>query len=48
MDKEESLLYWVDVQADLSLGLSHRSYCMVCHALAHIYADLVKSLLTGS
>ena len=29
MDKREHLPYWVDVQADLSLCWSHRSYCRV-------------------
>ena len=28
--------YWMDVQADLSLCWSHRSYCRFCRAQAHI------------
>ena len=41
-DGRESLPYWVDVQADLSLSWSHRSYCRICRALAHMfwYLDL--------
>ena len=27
---------WADVQADLSLRWTHRSFCSYCHALAHI------------
>ena len=34
-DKQESLPYWVDVHADLSLCWSHRSHCRFCCALAH-------------
>ena len=34
-DKREPLPYWVDIQADLSLCCSHRSYCRFCRALAH-------------
>ena len=34
-DKREPLPYWVDIQADLSLCWSHRSYCRSC-ALAQI------------
>ena len=33
MDKRELLSYWVDVQADLSLCWSHRSYCIFCLVL---------------
>ena len=35
-DKQEVLPYLVDVQADLSICWSHRSYCRFCHGLAHI------------
>ena len=35
-DEQESLPYRVDVQADLSLFWSRRSYCRFCHALVHI------------
>ena len=34
-DKWKSLPYWMEVQADLSLCWSNRSYCRFCHALAH-------------
>ena len=34
-DIPEPLPYWVDIQADLSLCWSHRSYCRFCHVLAH-------------
>ena len=33
-DEQETLLYWVDVQADLSLCWSHRSNCRFSRALA--------------
>ena len=33
--EREPLPYWVDVQADLSLCWSHRSYSRFYHALAH-------------
>ena len=33
-DEQNLLPYWVDVQADLSLSWSHRSYCRFCRALA--------------
>ena len=36
-DKRELLLYWVDVQVDLCLSWSHRSYCRFCQALANIF-----------
>ena len=36
-DKREPLPYWVDVQADLSLCWSHRSYCRFCHVPAKIF-----------
>ena len=36
--QRESLPYWVDVQTDLSLCLSHLSYCRFCHALAQFMA----------
>ena len=35
-DKGESLTYWVDVQADLSLCWLQRLYCRFCCALAHL------------
>ena len=35
-DKQEPLPYWVDVQPDLSLCWSHRSYCRFCRMLAHM------------
>ena len=35
-NKKEPLPYWVDVQADLSLCWSHRSYCRFCLVLALI------------
>ena len=34
-DKRESLPYWLDVQADLSIFWSHSSYYRFCRALAH-------------
>ena len=34
-DKLDPLPHWVDIQADLSLCWSHRSYCWFCRALAH-------------
>ena len=33
--EQEPLPFWVDVQADLSVSWSHRSYCRVCCAPAH-------------
>ena len=35
-DKRESLPYWLDAQADLSLCWSHRSHCKFCRATAQI------------
>ena len=35
-NKWEHFPKWVDVQADLNLCWSHRSYCRFYHALAHI------------
>ena len=35
-DKPDSLSYWVDVQADMSLCWSHGSYCRFCRALAQL------------
>ena len=35
-NERELLSYWVDVQADLSLCWSLRSYCRFCHARAQI------------
>ena len=32
-DKQEPLPHCVDIQTDLSLCWSHRSYCRLCHAL---------------
>ena len=34
--KGEPLPNWLDLQADLSLCWSNRSYCRFCHALAHL------------
>ena len=34
-NKWEPLLYWVNVQTNLSLCWSYRSYCRFCRALAH-------------
>ena len=46
-DKQESLPYWVDVQADLSLYWSHRSYCRLCCVLAWMLsATILLSTLT--
>ena len=36
-DEWEPLPYWVDVQADLSLCWSHRSYGRFCRALAYFW-----------
>ena len=38
-DEREPLPYLVDVQADLSLCWSHRSYCWFCRALANILKE---------
>ena len=35
-NEREPLSYWIDVQADLNLCWSHRSYGTFCRALAHI------------
>ena len=35
-DEQKPLPYWVDVQANPSLCLLHRSYCRFCGALAHL------------
>ena len=35
-DERESLPYWVDVHADLSLCWLHRSYCRFCRKLAFL------------
>ena len=35
-NKQKSLLYWLDVQADLNLCWLHRSYCRFCCALTHL------------
>ena len=40
-DKWESLTYWVDIQAYLSLCRSHRSYCWFCGALAQMSSAAV-------
>ena len=42
-DKQESLLYWVGVQADLCW--SHRSYCRFCRALTQCLLDYLKVVL---
>ena len=39
-DKQEPLPYWVDVEVDLSLCWSHRSYCRFCHSLTHIIMNM--------
>ena len=47
-DEQELLLYWVDVQADLSLCWSHRSYCVLCWLISlrkHAYSNILKILL---
>ena len=36
-DKQESLPYWVDIHADLSLCWSHKSYCKFCRTLVQMY-----------
>ena len=36
-DKQESLPYWVDIQHDLNLCWSHKSYCRFCRALTQMY-----------
>ena len=36
-NKREPLPYWVDVQDDLSLCWSHKSYCRFCRGLAHMF-----------
>ena len=41
-DKLELLPHWIDVQADLSLRWSHRSYWL-CRALAEFYLQLVPT-----
>ena len=49
-DKCEPLPYWVNVQADLSLCWSYRSYCKFCLALAKIlsgYLYVSGALLMG-
>ena len=45
-DKGEFLPYWVDVQADLSLCWSHRSYCMFFRALSWIFSRCLVPDLT--
>ena len=35
--RDKGELAMVDIQADLSLCWSHRSYCRFCRVLAHIY-----------
>ena len=35
-DEREPLQYWIDVQTDLNLCWSQRSYCRICRALAHL------------
>ena len=39
-DKWEPLLQWVDVQGDLSIFCSHRSYCKFYRTLSHIFTKL--------
>ena len=43
-DKRELLPYWVDVQADLSLCLSHRFYCRFCRSLTQIWSMELKDI----
>ena len=43
MNEREPLPYWVDVQADLSLCWSHRSYCRFCRALTLLFMSLCRS-----
>ena len=43
-DKQEPLPCWLDVQADLSLCWSHRSYCRFC-AMAHLRLSEYPSYL---
>ena len=39
-DKRELLPYWVNVQAEMSLCWSHRSYCRFRFALAQLYLTM--------
>ena len=48
MDKQEPLPYWVDVQVDLSLCWSHRSYCRFCHVLTHFSCLSLKSYVMST
>ena len=43
-DTREALPYWVDVQADLSLCWSNKSYWRFCHALAQMVITEVTTL----
>ena len=48
MDKQKSLPYWVNIQADLSLCWSHKSYCRFSYMLAQILSGPSCSKLTMS
>ena len=50
MGKRELLPHWEDVQVDLRLGWSYRSYCRFCRRLAHFsfIFDRSKCLLKCS
>ena len=47
-NKREPPPYWVDVQADMSLCSSHRSYCRFCRALAQSSLLQLVIALCGS
>ena len=40
-NKREALPYWEDIDADMSLCLSRRSYCRVGRALAQIELRII-------
>ena len=46
--KREPLPYWVDVQADLSLCWSYRSFCRFCCVLAQLYMYIWMLLSAGA
>ena len=41
--KQVPLPYWLDVQTDLSLCWSDRSYCRFCRVLAHFISSMARS-----
>ena len=43
--KREPLSYWMNVQADLSLRWSHRSYCRFCHAQAQFIVEIYNATI---